>query len=103
MVLVQMLGLQKMEVKMINYNMDKAKEIFRNRIREARKPKFEELDYAFMKAIELGNSEEQSRIVSEKQLLRDAPADPDIDTATTVQELVSSWKTDVLGEGNFGT
>jgi len=88
---------------MINYNMDKCKEIFRNRIREARKSKFEKLDYDFMKSIETGNSEEQNRIVSEKQILRDAPADPDIDAATTVQELVSSWKTDILGDWQFGT
>jgi len=85
---------------MINYNMDKAKEIFRDKIRESRETKFEELDYAFMRAVEVGDTEEQSRVVSEKQKLRDAPADPDIDAATTVNELVSSWKTDILGDWN---
>lgn len=80
--------------------MDKAKEIFRDRIREARKEKFEKLDYAFMRAVEIGDAEEQSRVVSEKQTLRDAPADPDIDAATNVNELVSSWKTDILGDWN---
>jgi hypothetical protein len=91
-----------MEVKkMINFNMDKAKEIFRDKIRKARKEKFEELDYAFMRAVEIGDTEEQSRVSSEKQILRDAPADPDIDAATTVQELVSSWKTDILGDRYF--
>lgn len=80
--------------------MDKAKEIFRDKIRESRETKFEELDYAFMRAVEVGDTEEQSRVVSEKQKLRDAPADPDIDAATTVNELVSSWKTDILGDWN---
>ena len=81
--------------------MDKAKEIFRDKIREARKEKFEELDYVFMRAVEIGDTEEQSRISSEKQILRDAPADPDIDAATNVNELVSSWKTDILGDRYF--
>ena len=69
----------------ITVNMDKAKEVWRNYIRVARVPEFEKLDQAFMRALETGASTTQ--IVADKQALRDAPAHPDIDAATTPDEL----------------
>lgn len=69
----------------IGVNMDKAKDFWRFRIREARKAELEKLDAAFMKALESGAS--TTEIASEKQQLRDAPAHPDIDAATTPDEL----------------
>ncbi len=69
----------------IGINMDKAKELWREKIRQARAPEFEQLDAAFMKALETGA--DTAAIVAAKQALRDAPVDPAIDAATTPEQL----------------
>lgn len=69
----------------IGVNMDKAKELWRDKIRLARQEEFQKLDAAFMRALETGG--DTSDIVAQKQVLRDAPAHPDIDAATTPEEL----------------
>ena len=66
-------------------NMDKAKDVWRDKIRLAREPEFAKLDTDFMKALETGSSTTQ--IVADKQALRDAPTHSDIDAATTPDEL----------------
>lgn len=66
-------------------DMDIAKGIWRDKIRAARDGAFGALDTAFMKALETGA--DTSAIVAQKQALRDAPADPAIDAATTPEEL----------------
>ena len=71
----------------IGTNMDKAKEIWRDKIRTAREPEMLKLDAAFMKALETGA--DTSTIVAAKQALRDAPSDPAIDAATTPEELMA--------------
>mgnify|MGYP003153638268 CR=1 FL=1 len=76
-------------------DMTKAREIHKNNIRLARKPKLEELDIEFQKALE--TSADTSGIVAKKQALRDAPADSGIDSAKNAAELKAQWKTDILG------
>jgi len=66
-------------------DMDLAKDIWRDKIRMKRKPELEALDAQFMKAMETGA--DTTEIIAKKQLLRDAPADPAIDAATTPEEL----------------
>ena len=75
-------------------NITKAKEIWKDKIRRARKPKLEELDIQFMKAQETGA--DTSTIVANKQELRDYPTQ--VDTATTTDEIKAVWDTDKLGE-----
>ena len=70
----------------ISVNLENAKEIWRDKIRQARKDKLAELDTAYMRALEAGS--DTTQIVTDKQVLRDAPAHPDIAAATTVEELV---------------
>lgn len=67
---------------MININMNKAKDIWRNKIRQERQPVLEKLDIDYIKAIEEQNTITQQEIISKKQALRDAPADPRIENAT---------------------
>jgi len=69
----------------ISVNMEKAKDIWRDKIRLARGSEFQALDAAFMKALETGA--DTTAIVAQKQALRDAPSDPAIDAATTPDEL----------------
>ena len=62
--------------KTIETDIAKAREIHKNNIRNARTPKFAELDIEFQKALETSSS--TTDIVSKKQTLRDAPADSGI-------------------------
>lgn len=70
----------------ISVNMAKAKDIWRDKIREARKPMLEQLDTDYMRALETGA--DTTQIIADKQVLRDAPAHSDIDAATSVSELI---------------
>jgi hypothetical protein len=55
----------------IRINIDKAKAIKLDQFRAERVPKLAALDVAFVRALEQGDTAEQSRIVAEKQALRD--------------------------------
>jgi hypothetical protein len=72
---------------MITVNMDKARDIKKDMIREARTPKLEALDVDFMRAVEAGDTAKQAEISTKKQALRDATDDPAIAAATTPDEL----------------
>ena len=78
----------------LKINIDKAKNIWKNKIRVARKPKLEELDVEFVRAQETGA--DTSAIVAKKKELRDFPAQ--VDSATTTDEIKAVWDTDKLGE-----
>jgi hypothetical protein len=72
---------------MINVNMQKAKNIWKDKIREDRKPYFESLDVDYLKATEAQNVTLKNHIETKKQQLRDAPEDSRIVDATTPDEL----------------
>ena len=78
---------------MITIDITKAKEVWKDKIREARKPVLEKLDVDFMKATEQGT--DTTSIVNDKQTLRDLPSQ--VDTATTVDEIKAVWN-DMLGD-----
>ena len=78
---------------MITIDISKAKDIWKDKIRVARKPALEKLDVDFMKANESG--EDTTSIVVDKQTLRDLPSE--VDTATTTDEIQDVWN-DMLGE-----
>lgn len=73
----------------LQISIDKARDIWRNKIREQRIELFKELDIQFMIAMEQGNVEAQSIIAIKKQRLRDAPVDPRINDAVSIEELKS--------------
>ena len=78
----------------IKIDITKSKNIWKDKIRAARKPKLEELDVEFAKAQETGA--DTSAIVAKKKDLRDFPAQ--VDSATTLDEIKAVWDTDKLGE-----
>ncbi len=71
----------------ISEDLTKAKEIFADKVRQARGPLLEALDTDYMKALE--TSADTTAIVASKQALRDAPAAGD--SATTIAELKAAW------------
>ena len=68
---------------MITINMDKAKDITKERLRQERKPLLEAQDILFMQAQEAGS--DTTAIVTEKQRLRDITNQ--VDSCTTTDEL----------------
>ncbi len=71
----------------ISEDLNKAKEIFADKVREARTPLLAALDTDYMKALEQGA--DTAAIVASKQALRDAPTAGD--AATTIAELKAAW------------
>lgn len=86
---------------MINVNMDKARDIHRDKVREARNPKLAAKDVDFMRAVEAGDTDAQATVAAEKQALRDATAAAAIDAATTPDELKAAWDSDLLGDSPY--
>lgn len=74
---------------MITIDMNKARDIHRARIRDARAPLFAALDVAYQRATETGA--DTSAIVAKKQALRDVTSDPAIDAAQTTEQLKAVW------------
>lgn len=85
---------------MITVNMDKAREIHRQRIRQARFPKLAELDTAFQRELEKVKPN-TAAIAAKKQALRDAPSDPAIAAAKSPEELKEAWPADILGPSPY--
>ena len=67
----------------VNINIDKAKDITKDRLRAERKPLLEAQDVLFQRALE--DDADTATIVAEKQRLRDITNQ--VDTMTTVDEL----------------
>jgi hypothetical protein len=84
---------------MIKINLDKAKEIHKNNLRDARVEEFKSLDVEFMRAVEQSDSEKMSEISSKKQELRDITSAEEIVSASAVDELKSHWP-DILSAPN---
>lgn len=69
----------------LQLNLDKAKLIWKDKIRLARKEELESLDVEFIRALETGK--DTTAIVARKNELRDATDDPALTTATTADEI----------------
>jgi len=83
----------------ITTDMAKAREIHKNNIRRARKPKLDDLDVEFQRALEGGTS--TTSIVAKKEALRDAPADSNIAEAADEAALKAQWNTSILGTSPY--
>ena len=85
----------------ISEDMAKAKEIFKDKIREVRKPLLEAEDVTYMKALEAGDTDAQAASVAAKNALRDAPAAAAIDAASDIAALKAAWDADTLGDSPY--
>jgi len=86
---------------MIRIDLNKALEIHQNKIRSKREELFKTLDIQFMRALEAGNSVLAAEIGTKKQALRDA-TDIDISNMSTLNELKSTWNSEILGDSPYG-
>ena len=74
---------------MIIVNPDKAKAIWKDKWREARKPLLASLDIEFMKAVETADTEKQAEIALQKQALRDVTQTEIV--GNTPEEIKAVW------------
>ena len=72
---------------MIIIDIHKAKEVWKDKIRQARTSALEKLDVDFIKAQE--QSLDTTSIVADKQTLRDLPSQ--VDTANSIEEIKAVW------------
>ena len=85
----------------ISEDLTKAKEIFKDKIREVRKPLLEAEDVVYMKAMEDDDASAKTASVTKKTALRDAPAASAISSASSIDALKAAWDTDVLGDNPY--
>ena len=85
----------------ISEDLTKAKEIFKDKIREVRKPLLEAEDVVYMKALEADDASAKTASVNKKKALRDAPAAKAITDADTIAKLKAAWDTSVLGDSPY--
>ena len=74
---------------MIIVNPDKAKAIWKDKWREARKPLLASLDIEFMKAVESADTVKQAKIAAQKQALRDVTQTEIV--GNTPEEIKAVW------------
>tara|TARA_Y100000994_G_scaffold210058_1_gene183751 strand:- start:335 stop:706 length:372 start_codon:yes stop_codon:yes gene_type:complete len=78
-----------------------SKVIFKNKIREVRKPLLEEEDVVYMKALEANDASAKDASAAKKKKLRDAPAAKAIADADTIAKLKAAWDTSILGDSPY--
>lgn len=71
----------------IVHNIEKAREIKRHQLRHERAALFPTLDARWQRAVGQKRTQEAAEVETKRQKLRDAPADPRIDTAASVEDL----------------
>ena len=85
----------------ISEDLTKAKEIFKDKIREVRKPLLEAEDVVYMKALEADDASAKTASVTKKTNLRNAPAASAITSASSITALKQRWDTDLLGDSPY--
>jgi hypothetical protein len=75
----------------VDVDMDAARGIHRDRMRQARAPLLAALDIAYQRADEQGDAAAKAAVVAQKQALRDVTDDPTIATAATAGDLAAVW------------
>ena len=82
-------------------DMTAAKVIFKDKIREVRKPLLEAEDVTYMKALEADDASAKTASVAKKKALRDAPSTTAIENADTVAKLKAAWDASTLGTSPY--
>jgi len=88
----------------IGINVNKAKELHKEKIRQVRNPLLQSEDVTFMRAVEADDTDAKTASAARKQQLRDATniVDSATITATDVtgvtNQLKQVWDTDLLGD-----
>jgi hypothetical protein len=87
--------------KTITEDLTASKVIFKDKIREVRKPLLDAEDVIYMKALEADDASAKTASVAKKKALRDAPAASAISSADTIAKLKAAWDTSTLGDSPY--
>ena len=85
----------------ISEDLTKAKEIFKDKIREVREPLLAAEDVVYMKALEADDASAKTASVTKKTALRDATDASAISSASDIDALKAAWDTSVLGDSPY--
>jgi len=85
----------------ITEDLTASKVIFKDMIRQVRKPLLAAEDVVYIKALETGDTDAQAASIVVKKALRDAPAASAIANAANIGALKSAWDKDVLGDSPY--
>jgi len=85
----------------ISEDLTEAKKLFKDKIRQVRKPLLDAEDVNYMKALEADDATAKTASVKKKKALRDAPANSAIDSANTIAKLKSAWDESTLGKSPY--
>ena len=94
-------GAWTLEGDVMKEDLSAAKELFKDKIKEARTPLLASEDVAFMMALENDDSKARAASVAKKKALRDATKASAIDAASSIEELTAAWDTSVLGDSPY--
>ena len=94
-------GAWTLEGDVMKEDLSAAKELFKDKIKEARTPLLASEDVAFMMALENDDSKAKAASVAKKKALRDATKASAIDAASSIEELTAAWDTSVLGDSPY--
>ena len=97
----QIRGAWSLDGTVISEDVTAAKVIFKDKIREVRKPLLDAEDVVYMKALEADDADAKAASVTKKAALRDAPAASAIDSASNIAALKAAWDTSVLGDSPY--
>ncbi len=85
----------------ISEDLDTAKNIFRDKVREVRGPLLDAEDVVYMKAMEADDADAKAASVTKKTNLRNAPAASAITNAANIAALKAAWDADLLGDSPY--
>jgi len=85
----------------ISEDITAAKVIFKDKIREVRRPLLEAEDVEFMKALEVADSDARVASQTKKINLRNAPQAGTIASADTIDKLKAAWDESLLGTSPY--
>ena len=94
-------GAWTLEGDVMKEDLSAAKELFKDKIKEARTPLLASEDVAFMMALENDDASARAASVAKKKALRDATKASAIDAASSIAELTAAWDTSVLGDSPY--
>jgi len=94
-------GAWTLEGDVMKEDLSAAKELFKDKIKEARNPLLASEDVAFMMALENDDASARAASVAKKKALRDATKASAINAASSIEELTAAWDTSVLGDSPY--
>ena len=87
--------------KKYNIDLSKAKDVAKDKVRQARTPKFQELDIAYQRADEDSDADAKKAVADKKKVARDATKDTKITNADSIDKLKEGMESVIKEMGDL--